>query len=88
MVVRGRKIQTDCKQSLRIGKIRALNGVYICYIRSINYSIFSIISSNLAIIVLSLISRDSVLVGYESFDRAMLVVPLPTEQEISLNRAF
>ena len=26
MVVRDRKIQTDCKQSLRIGKIRALNG--------------------------------------------------------------
>ena len=26
VVVRDRKIQTDCKQSLRIGKIRALNG--------------------------------------------------------------
>ena len=49
-------------------------------LRSINYSIFSITSSILAMIVLFLYSRESVLVSYESHD--VPVVPLPTGQEI------
>ena len=47
---------------------------------SINYSVFSITSSIFPMVVLFLYSRDSVLVSYENFGRAVPVVPLSTEQ--------
>ena len=50
-------------------------------------SMFSITSSILAMIVLFLYSRESVLVSYESFDRDVPVVPLPTGQEISFHHS-